>query len=88
MLGALQSIAPLAARFALAISFFAFGLTEWNGCRIAALALLTMAVVIQLTDAPRWAGEGSPSVAMALALFALAVGKISGDRIVRRAIER
>lgn len=54
------------------------------GTRIAALALLGMTAVIQLTVPDGWANFHLPWAAMALALVVFGPGSLSIDRLLRR----
>lgn len=53
--------------------------------RFAALGLLVMTAVIQITVPEGWANFHLPWAAMALALIVFGAGSISADRLVRRA---
>ena len=64
-------------RLTLARPFFASGLTRW-----AALGLLCMAAVIQLTYPDAWPDYHLPWATMALAIMTFGPGAISIDRLL------
>lgn len=56
--------------------------------RFAALGVLGMAAIIQLTYPEHWPNEGLPWAAMALAIMAFGPGRIALDRLVARVLRR